>query len=64
MPFLYKRQDQRFMSTQSAVQSLGPQPANIALVRPLDLQLLLSQKKACMRAIVEATKVMTSLGLK
>ena len=41
--FLYKRQDQKFMSTQSAVQSLGPEPTNIALVRPLDLQLLLNQ---------------------
>ena len=41
--FLYKRQDQNFMSTQSAVQSLGPEPTNIALMRPLDLQLLLNQ---------------------
>ena len=31
------------MSTQSAVKSLGPQPTNIALVRLLDSQSLLSQ---------------------
>ena len=43
MRFLCKRGDQRLTSTQSAVQSLGPEPTNIALVHPLDPWLLLSQ---------------------
>ena len=54
--FLYKKPDQRFMSTQSAAQSLGPQPTNIALVQSLESQSLLSEYKSLHKSNVRSNQ--------